>query len=110
MKRRFGFTLIPAILSKFPFRTWGHETLFPAELDMADLRTSDRRLSEDGPLGPEELQKIDTYWRESLYLCVGMIYIQSNLLLKEPLKMEHIKKRLLGHWGSDPGQCSSGSI
>ncbi len=59
----------------------------------------------DGPLDAEELRKIDAYWRASLYLCVGMIFLQDNPLLKEPLKMEHIKKRLLGHWGSDPGQA-----
>jgi xylulose-5-phosphate/fructose-6-phosphate phosphoketolase len=58
-----------------------------------------------GPLSAEELSKIDAYWRAALYLCVGMIYLQDNPLLKEPLKFEHIKKRLLGHWGSDPGQC-----
>ena len=57
------------------------------------------------PLRPEQLRKIDAYWRASLYLCVGMIYLKDNPLLKEPLKMEHIKKRLLGHWGSDPGQA-----
>jgi xylulose-5-phosphate/fructose-6-phosphate phosphoketolase len=58
----------------------------------------------EGPLSAEELRKIDAYWRASLYLCVGMLFLQNNPLLKEPLKMEHIKKRLLGHWGSDPGQ------
>ncbi|MEJ2708402.1 MAG: phosphoketolase family protein [Anaerolineales bacterium] len=57
-----------------------------------------------GPLSAEELRKIDAYWRASLYLCVGMIYLKENPLLREPLKFEHIKKRLLGHWGSDPGQ------
>jgi xylulose-5-phosphate/fructose-6-phosphate phosphoketolase len=58
----------------------------------------------DGPLSGEELEKIDAYWRASLYLCAGMIYLMDNPLLKEPLRFEHIKKRLLGHWGSDPGQ------
>ncbi|MEJ2560648.1 MAG: phosphoketolase family protein, partial [Anaerolineae bacterium] len=58
----------------------------------------------EGPLSAEELRKIDAYWRASLYLCAGMIYLKDNPLLKEPLKFEHIKKRLLGHWGSDPGQ------
>ncbi len=57
-----------------------------------------------GPLSAEELRKIDAYWRASLYLCVGMIYLQENPLLREPLRIEHIKKRLLGHWGTDPGQ------
>ncbi len=57
------------------------------------------------PLSAEELRKIDDYWHAALYLCVGMLFLQDNPLLKEPLKMEHIKKRLLGHWGSDPGQA-----
>ena len=56
------------------------------------------------PLNKEELKNINDYWRASLYLCAGMIYLLDNPLLKEPLKFEHIKKRLLGHWGSDPGQ------
>jgi xylulose-5-phosphate/fructose-6-phosphate phosphoketolase len=59
----------------------------------------------EGPLSIEELRKINAYWRAALYLCVGMIYLKDNALLKKPLKFEHIKKRLLGHWGSDPGQC-----
>jgi xylulose-5-phosphate/fructose-6-phosphate phosphoketolase len=56
------------------------------------------------PLTPDQLRKMDAYWRASLYLCVGMLYLRANPLLKEPLKPEHIKRRLLGHWGSDPGQ------
>lgn len=58
----------------------------------------------NGPLSAEELRKIDAYWRATLYLCVGMIFLKDNPLLEEPLKAEHIKKRLLGHWGTDPGQ------
>ena len=58
----------------------------------------------EGPLSAEELRKIDAYWRATLYLCVGMIYLRDNPLLREPLKIEHIKNRLLGHWGTDPGQ------
>jgi xylulose-5-phosphate/fructose-6-phosphate phosphoketolase len=56
------------------------------------------------PLAPEELRKIDAYWRACNYLSAGMIYLRANPLLREPLKAEHIKNRLLGHWGSDPGQ------
>jgi xylulose-5-phosphate/fructose-6-phosphate phosphoketolase len=56
------------------------------------------------PLAPEELRKIDAYWRACNYLAAGMIYLRANPLLREPLKAEHIKNRLLGHWGSDPGQ------
>ncbi len=55
-------------------------------------------------LDPEELRQLDAYWRASFYLCVGMIYLRDNPLLRQPLRMEHIKSRLLGHWGSDPGQ------
>ena len=55
-------------------------------------------------LSREELEKIDAYWRASLYLCAGMLYLDDNPLLREPLRIEHIKKRLLGHWGTDPGQ------
>lgn len=54
-------------------------------------------------LGPEELGKIDAYWRACKYLAVGMIYLRDNPLLREPLKAEHIKQRLLGHWGASPG-------
>src|SRR4029453_14445247 len=57
------------------------------------------------PLSPGELDKIDAYWRASLYLCVGMLYLRENPLLREPLKLEHTKARLLGHWGSDAGQA-----
>jgi xylulose-5-phosphate/fructose-6-phosphate phosphoketolase len=57
------------------------------------------------PLSDRELHKINAYWRAALYLCVGMIYLKDNPLLREPLKFDHLKKRLLGHWGSDPGQC-----
>jgi len=63
-----------------------------------------QKSSQAKPLSSEELRKIDAYWRATLYLCAGMIFLLDNPLLKEPLKMEHIKKRLLGHWGSDPGQ------
>ncbi len=59
----------------------------------------------EGPLSVEDLNKLNAYWRAVLYLCVGMIYLKDNPLLRQPLKFEHIKKRLLGHWGSDPGQC-----
>ena len=55
------------------------------------------------PLSAEELRKIDAYWRAANYLSVGQIYLYKNPLLREPLKLEHIKPRLLGHWGTTPG-------
>ena len=62
-----------------------------------------RSTIQGSPLSSDELQKIDAYWRACKYLALGMIYLQENPLLKEPLKPEHIKNRLLGHWGSSPG-------
>ena len=55
-----------------------------------------------GPLGAEDLRRIDAWWRACNYLSVGMIYLKDNPLLKEPLAPEHIKHRLLGHWGASP--------
>ncbi len=55
-------------------------------------------------LGADELRKMNAYWHACNYCCAGMLYLLENPLLREPLKVEHIKNRLLGHWGSDPGQ------
>jgi len=57
----------------------------------------------DGALGKEELGRIDAYWRAANYLSVGQIYLLDNPLLREPLRPEHTKSRLLGHWGTTPG-------
>lgn len=56
-----------------------------------------------GPLAADELKLIDAYWRASNYLSVGQIYLFDNPLLKKPLKREHVKPRLVGHWGTTPG-------
>src|SRR5450756_1916624 len=55
------------------------------------------------PLNSDELRRIGAYWRAANYLSVGQIYLLDNPLLTEPLKLEHIKPRLLGHWGTTPG-------
>jgi xylulose-5-phosphate/fructose-6-phosphate phosphoketolase len=55
------------------------------------------------PLNSDQLRKTNEYWQACCYLAAGMIYLQANPLLKEPLKPEHIKNRLLGHWGASPG-------
>ena len=62
-----------------------------------------RATVEGSPLEPEELQRMQAYWHATLFLSAGMIYLRDNPLLREPLKAEHVKNRLLGHWGSDPG-------
>ncbi|KKA26997.1 hypothetical protein TD95_000542 [Thielaviopsis punctulata] len=56
------------------------------------------------PLSPDDIRKYDDFFKVSLYLCLGMIYLRENPLLEEPLKKEHLKLRLLGHFGSAPGQ------
>jgi xylulose-5-phosphate/fructose-6-phosphate phosphoketolase len=56
-----------------------------------------------GPLSAEELHRLDAYWRAANYLSVGQIYLLDNPLLREPLRIEHTKPRLLGHWGTTPG-------
>jgi xylulose-5-phosphate/fructose-6-phosphate phosphoketolase len=55
------------------------------------------------PLSPEELRKMNAYWRAANYLSIGQIYLYANPLLREPLTLEHVKPRLLGHWGTTPG-------
>lgn len=57
-----------------------------------------------GPLSPELLKSMQRYWDAANYLCVGQIYLKANALLREPLQAEHIKPRLLGHWGTSAGQ------
>ncbi len=69
---------------------------------MAMPNSPDTR-SSDVPLEPAELQRIDAWWRAANYLSVGQIYLLDNPLLREPLLEEHVKVRLLGHWGTTPG-------
>ena len=61
-----------------------------------------RSTIKESPLSPEELNKINAYWRACNYLSVGMIYLKDNPLLKQSLKPEQVKHRLLGHWGASP--------
>ena len=57
----------------------------------------------EGPLSPDQLATMQRYWQAANYLTVGQIYLRENPLLQEPLRPEHIKPRLLGHWGTSPG-------
>ncbi len=69
------------------------------------ITTSNEFASADrATLSDEEVAKIDAYWRAANYLCVGMVYLRENPLLHVALQPEHVKNRLLGHFGSDPGQ------
>jgi xylulose-5-phosphate/fructose-6-phosphate phosphoketolase len=72
------------------------ETLSPFGIARATIK--------EQPLSKEEIDKFTRYFYATLYLCLAMIYLKDNALLEEPLKIDHLKKRLLGHWGSDAGQ------
>src|SRR3954470_19301210 len=68
------------------------------------MKSTHLRIDEvKGMLSGEELRQIDAYWRACNYLAAGMIYLRDNPLLRKPLKPDHIKVRLLGHWGASPG-------
>ncbi|HEX3327772.1 MAG TPA: phosphoketolase, partial [Actinomycetota bacterium] len=66
--------------------------------DVRSLRLVDRH-----PLSDDEVRLIDAYWRAANYLSVGQIYLLANPMLRERLTIEHVKPRLLGHWGTTPG-------
>src|SRR5512138_2393775 len=71
--------------------------------DRKPTRRAEMSVAPAPVLTKDELSKIDAYWRACNYLAAGMIYLRANPLLREPLKLEHIKQRLLGHWGTSPG-------
>jgi len=75
----------------------------PTEISELSPYSPTRSTIRGTPLSAEELRKTETYWRACNYLSLGMIYLLDNPLLAEPLRPEHIKNRLLGHWGSSPG-------
>ena len=79
------------------------ETSLPAEILELSPYSPTRSTVTDRPLSAEELRKTEAYWRACNYLSLGMIYLQENPLLEDLLRPEHIKNRLLGHWGSSPG-------
>jgi xylulose-5-phosphate/fructose-6-phosphate phosphoketolase len=68
------------------------------------METEIMQLEVKEPLSPSLLQKMNAYWRAANYLSVGQIYLYDNPLLKEPLKLEHVKPLVVGHWGTTPGQ------
>lgn len=79
------------------------DTTISSAVGVAEPASHSRRTSVKGPLSAELLNKMNRYWRAANYLTVGQIYLQDNPLLREPLRPEHIKPRLLGHWGTSPG-------
>jgi len=80
------------------------QTLEPALLQVLPVGHLAPLGATSTPLAPEVLQRLDAYWRAAKYLSVSQIYLRDNPLLREPLQLAHIKKMLLGHWGTTPGQ------
>lgn len=79
-------------------------TVAPEKREIAETVASlSKHIVRETPLSGEELAKMNAYWRASNYLSVGQIYLFDNPLLREPLTLDHIKPRLLGHWGTTPG-------
>jgi xylulose-5-phosphate/fructose-6-phosphate phosphoketolase len=72
-------------------------------MNMASVESAIPVAASSSPLSKEELRRMNAYWRAANYLSVGQIYLYDNPLLREPLKIEHVKPRLLGHWGTTPG-------
>ena len=83
----------------------GVVTLAKPAINKAKLTTkTSTRMSKKGPLTQDMLKKIDAYWRAANYLSAGQLYLLDNPLLREPLKPAHLKKHIVGHWGTVPGQ------
>ena len=76
---------------------------YSSTVAIADAGAAPPVAQPDGPLDPAQLSRMQRYWDAANYLTVGQIYLQANPLLREPLRPEHIKPRLLGHWGTSPG-------
>jgi len=80
-------------------------TLIPDQLHKKPTAVNDKELTAvTNTLSPELLHKINAYWRAANYVSVGQIYLYDNPLLKEPLKLSHVKPLVVGHWGTTPGQ------
>ncbi|UBU16023.1 phosphoketolase family protein [Nonomuraea gerenzanensis] len=76
---------------------------FDVTISSAVSAREQRRKATAGPLSPELLDRMQRYWQAANYVTVAQIYLQDNPLLREPLRHEHVKPRLLGHWGTSPG-------
>jgi xylulose-5-phosphate/fructose-6-phosphate phosphoketolase len=90
-----GTDLASAVAEPYEGKAW---------MDMNETKTmAARDAPATGPLNPEQLDRINAWWRAANYLAVGQIYLMDNPLLRGPLRPEHVKPRLLGHWGTTPG-------
>jgi len=95
---------LPSQISSIPQRSPAMTTLTSGPDSAAATSTAPVPTVAGAPLSADLLQRMDAYWRAANYLSVGQIYLLDNPLLREPLTSQHIKPRLLGHWGTTPGQ------
>jgi phosphoketolase len=82
---------------------WSFDPTISSVVRASNAPTPAQEPLPEGPLADDLLKRIDRYWRAANYLTIGQIYLQANPLLREPLRPEQIKPRLLGHWGTSPG-------
>src|SRR5580765_3659567 len=90
-------------IGRSAMKTFPRSRLTPARAGRASRASRTTTPSARGPLGADLLRKMDAWWRAANYLSVGQTYLYGNPLLKQPLKKEHVKPRLVGHWGTTPG-------
>ena len=84
--------------------TYGFDVSISSAVDTAEQPTANgREEAVEGPLTREQLRQVLRYWDAANYLTVAQIYLLDNPLLREPLRQDHVKPRLLGHWGTSPG-------
>src|SRR4051794_5116359 len=76
---------------------------FDTSISSAVAVANGHETSSAGPLSPTQLDKMQRFWAAANYLTVAQIYLRDNVLLREPLTRDHVKPRLLGHWGTSPG-------
>src|ERR1700678_529426 len=102
--RKLSYRLIVAIDARLPLHRKRLASRWLSRGLVMDPVTERNLVMNTETLSPELLHKMDAYWRAANYISVGQIYLYDNPLLKEPLKLSHVKPLVVGHWGTTPGQ------
>ena len=104
LRHHFSYRRVPLLRALLNMADSVAVQTFTGEQDTWSVYTKTRSTVNEQPLSKDEIDKVTRYFHATMYLCLGMLYLRDNPLLQEPLKKEHLKPRLLGHWGSDAGQ------
>src|SRR5271155_1117888 len=102
--RKLSYRLIVAIDARLPLHRKRFASRWLSRGLVMNSVTERNLIMNTETLSPELLHKMDAYWRAANYISVGQIYLYDNPLLKEPLKLSHVKPLVVGHWGTTPGQ------